>query len=53
MFHPGVKLNGIGSRKNPDGTVLIGEFVNGQPSRKMVLVKADGKAEVVETPSGK
>jgi hypothetical protein len=47
MFEPGVKLNGIGTRKNPDGSVLVGEFVEGKPSRKMVLVK-DGKAEVVD-----
>lgn len=47
MFEPGVKLIGIGTRKRPDGSVLFGEFVNGKPSRKMLLVK-DGKAEVVE-----
>jgi hypothetical protein len=47
MFEPGVRLNGIGMRKSPDGSVLVGEFVNGKPSRKMMLVK-DGKAEVVE-----
>ena len=47
MFRPGVKLTGIGSRKSPDGSVLVGEFVDGLPSKKMALVK-DGKAEVVE-----
>jgi hypothetical protein len=47
MFRPGAKLNGIGTRKSPDGSALVGEFVNGQPSRKMLRVK-EGKAEVVE-----
>jgi hypothetical protein len=47
MFEPGTKLIGIGTRKNPDGSVLVGEFINGKPSRKMLLVK-DGKGEVVE-----
>lgn len=47
MFEPGVKLIGIGMRKSPDGSVLVGEFVDGKPSRKMMLVK-DRTAEVVE-----
>jgi hypothetical protein len=47
MFEPGVKLVGIGSRKSPDGSVVIGEFVNGKPVRKMLRVK-DGKTETVE-----
>jgi hypothetical protein len=47
MFNPNVKLNGIGSRKSPDGSVLLGEFAYGKPSRKMARVK-DGKADVVE-----
>ncbi len=47
MFEPGLKLVGIGTRKSPDGSMLIGEFVYGKPSRKMVLVK-DGKTEMVE-----
>ena len=46
-FEPGVRLVGIGSRKSPDGNVLVGEFIDGKPSRKMMLVKG-GKAEVVE-----
>jgi hypothetical protein len=29
--------------------MLVGEFVEGKPSKKMVLVK-DGKAEIVEMP---
>jgi hypothetical protein len=48
-FEPGVNLAGIGTRKNPDGSMLVGEFVEGKPSKKMVLVK-DGKAEIVEMP---
>ncbi len=51
MFEPGVKLTGIGTRKSPDGTVLVGEFVDGKPSKKMVLVR-DGKAEVVAGDTG-
>jgi hypothetical protein len=47
MFKPGVKLIGIGMRKSPDGSVLVGEFVDGKPSPKMMLVKG-GAAEVVE-----
>lgn len=47
MFEPGVRLIGIGMRKSPDGSVLAGEFVDGKPSRRMMLVK-DGTAEVVE-----
>ncbi|MEO5677652.1 MAG: hypothetical protein ABIQ84_08895, partial [Usitatibacter sp.] len=47
MFRPGVKLTGFGIRKNPDGSVLLGEFADGKPSKKMVQVK-DGKSEVAE-----
>lgn len=46
-FQPGLKLDGIGTRRNPDGSVLVGEWTRGRPSRHMVLVK-DGKAEVVD-----
>jgi hypothetical protein len=46
MFRPGVKLSGLGTRTNSDGSVLLGEFVNGRPSAKMVRVKGDN-AEVV------
>lgn len=49
MFQPGVRLTGLGTRENPDGSVLVGQFVDGKPSRKMVLVKG-GKSEVVEIP---
>ena len=47
MFEPGVKLVGMGIRKNPDGSMLVGEFVDGKPSRNLILVK-DGTAEKVE-----
>ncbi len=47
MFEPGVRLIGVGMRKSPDGSLLVGEFVDGKPSRKMMLVK-DRTAEVVE-----
>jgi hypothetical protein len=50
MFRPGARLYGIGTRKSPDGSVLVGEFIDGKPSGRMVLVKPDGKAEVVEPP---
>lgn len=46
-FEPGVRLVGIGMRKSPDGSLLVGEFVDGKPSRKMMLVR-DRTAEVVE-----
>ena len=49
MFQPGARLTGLGTRENPDGSVLVGQFVDGKPSRKMVLVKG-GKSEVVEIP---
>ncbi|PWB61163.1 MAG: hypothetical protein C3F16_09005 [Betaproteobacteria bacterium] len=48
MFKPGVRLHGMGARTSPDGSVLLGEFVDGKPSPKMVLVKG-GKAELVDT----
>lgn len=46
-FEPGVKLVGIGVRRNPDGSMVVGEFVEGKPSRTMISVK-DGRIEVVE-----
>jgi hypothetical protein len=51
MFEPGLKLIGIATREKPDGSVLVGEFVDGQPASKMLLVK-DGKAEVVSVKDG-
>ena len=47
-FEPGVKLVGIGIRKNPDGSMLVGEFVGGKPTATMVVVKGD-QVEVMET----
>lgn len=47
MFQPGVRLVGMGIRKSPDGSMLVGEFVDGKPSRNLILVK-DGTAEKVE-----
>lgn len=47
MFQTGLRLTGFASRKRPDGSVFVGEFVDGQMSRMMVLIK-DGKADVLD-----
>ena len=46
-FKPGAKLHGWGTRRSPDGNMLVGEFRNGEPFGEMLLVKSDGSQEVV------
>jgi hypothetical protein len=49
-FTTGAKLIGFGTRKSPDGSVLVGEFRDGEPFGNMMLVKADGTREQVAYP---
>lgn len=46
-FFPGAKLYGWGTRSNRDGSTLVGEFREGEPFGRMLLVKADGSRETL------